>query len=87
MQWCRMHGSKKFCQRGSKFDNVFFFYEGIEDPNVTINGPSLARQQNTIYMVFCGRADDGPTLNAGLAGRFVILRRSRPVLLGNPIFL
>ena len=50
-------------QMGSNFDNVFFLIdEGKEDPNTTISGPSLARQQ----MVFCWRADDGPTLNAGL---------------------
>ena len=40
-----MQGSRKFCQRGSKFDNVFFFLdEGIEDPNITINGPSSAKR-------------------------------------------
>ena len=65
-----MRGSRKFCQRGSKFENVFFsilFYvdEGIEDPNTTISGPSLARQRNAIEMSFRWRADDGPTLNAG----------------------
>ena len=45
----------KFCQRGSKFDNFFFFFfffflvdEGIEDPNVTINGPLSACQRNAI---------------------------------------
>ena len=37
-----------FGLRGSKFDNVFLVDEGIEDPNVTINGPSLARQRNAI---------------------------------------
>ena len=31
-------------------------------PNTTKIGPSLAHQQNA----FCLRADDGPTLNAGL---------------------
>ena len=46
-----MGGSRKFCQRGSKFDklNIFFFYlvdEGIEDPNIAINGPSSANQRN-----------------------------------------
>ena len=53
-----MRGSIKICQRGSKFDNVLFFLvdEGIEDPNITINGPLSARQRN----------DDGTTLNAGL---------------------
>ena len=51
-----MRGSRKFCQRGSKFDNVFliffcFFHlvdEGIEDQNIAINGPSSARQRNVI---------------------------------------
>ena len=36
-------------------------------------------------MAFCWLADDGPTLNAGLVA--VILPRSGPVLLENPIFL
>ena len=44
-----MCGSRKFCQRGSKFDYVFFLvYEVIVDPNITINGPSSARQRNAI---------------------------------------
>ena len=49
-----MRGSRKFCQRGSKFDNVFFFFffflvdEGIEAPNITINGPSLVRLRNAV---------------------------------------
>ena len=35
----------------SKFVTVFVFFlvdEGIEDPNTAINGPSSARQQNSI---------------------------------------
>ena len=32
----------------------------------TISGPSSARQRNVISMAFRWRADDGPTLNAGL---------------------
>ena len=63
-----MRGSRKFCQRGSKFDNVFFLFlfffifflvdEGIEDPTSTINGPSSVnepsstRQGNAIQMTF-----------------------------------
>ena len=45
-----MRGSRKFCQRGSTFDNIGFFLvtEGKEDPNTTISRSSLARQQNTI---------------------------------------
>ena len=63
-----MCGSRKLCQKGSKFEKLitFFFDEGIEDPNTTINGPSLARQRNTIYIAFRWRAIDGPQLNAGL---------------------
>ena len=61
-----MHGSRKFCQRGSKFDKKKIINKGIDDPNITINGSSSARQRNTIQMVFPWRAADGPTLNAGL---------------------
>ena len=61
-----MPGSRKFCQRGSKFDNLFLVDEGIEDPHTAINGSSLASQGNAIEMAFCWRADYGPTLNAGL---------------------
>ena len=61
-----MRGSRKFCQRGSKFDNFFLVDEMIEDPNMTINGPSSTRQRNAIEMAFRWRADAGPTLNAGL---------------------
>ena len=48
-----MRGSRKFCQRGSKFVTFFFFFfllvdEGIEDPNTTIDRPSSARQRNAI---------------------------------------
>ena len=61
-----MRGSRKFCQRGSKFDINFLVDEGIEDPNITINWPSSANQRNAISMAFRWWADDGPTLNAGL---------------------
>ena len=43
-----------------------FLAEGRADPNTTIRGPSSACQRNAIYMAFCWRADDGPTLNSGL---------------------
>ena len=36
-----MRGSRKFCQRGSNFDNVFLVDEGREDQNTTISGVSL----------------------------------------------
>ena len=54
-----MRGSRKFCQRGSNFDNVVLFCvdEGREDPSTTISYTT---------MTFRWRADDGPTLNAGL---------------------
>ena len=66
-----MRGSKRFCQRGSKFDffSLFFIFsndEGREDQNTTINGPSWARQRNAIQTAFRWRDDDDPTLNAGL---------------------
>ena len=44
--------------------------ETREDLNTTISGPSSARQRSAIYiyiyMAFRWRADDGPTLKAGL---------------------
>ena len=51
-----MRGSRKICQRGSNFENVYFCFvlfsflvdEGREDPNTTISGPSSARQRNAI---------------------------------------
>ena len=79
---CCMHGSRKFCQRESNFDNVFLM-RGGRIQNTTISGPSLARQWNTSYMAFRWCADVGPTLN----GSFVIFRGSASVLLRNPIFL
>ena len=36
------------------------------DPNTTISGPPSARQRNAIECVSLRRADDDPTLNAGL---------------------
>ena len=39
-----MRGSRKFFQRGSKFDYVFLVDREIEDPNTAINGPTSARQ-------------------------------------------
>ena len=44
-----MRGSRKFCQRGSNFDNVFFcfrfyFDEGRKDPNNAFYGPSTAHK-------------------------------------------
>ena len=69
-------GSRKFCQRGSKFDSFFFFFlvdEGFEDLNTTINewaiiGPPAKPHLNGVSLA---GADDCPTLNAGfVASRF-----------------
>ena len=54
-----------------------FRYDEWEDPNTTISGPSLTRQQNASEMAFRWLADGGPTLN----GSVVILRGSGPVFL------
>ena len=71
-----------FCQRGSNFDIIspLFSYSGAGS-KYNYKQPSSARQLHTITL----RADDGPTMNAGLAAtRF--FRESRPALLENPIF-
>ena len=47
--------SRRFCQRGSTFDN-FFNIEGRENPNTTLSGPSS----------FKWRFAGGPILNSGL---------------------
>ena len=50
-----MRGSRKFCQRGSNFDNVFLKVdEGREDPSPTLSGPSSARQRTGINWRFAG---------------------------------
>ena len=47
--------SRKFCQRGSKFDKFFFLVdEGIEDPNITINGPSWPASEMPFKWRFAG---------------------------------
>ena len=43
-----MRGSRKFCERGVQLRLYFLVDEGRKDPNTTISGPSLARQQNVI---------------------------------------
>ena len=54
------------------FIYLFLFYflclvnEGREDPHTAISGTSSARRRNAVYMASRWRADDGPTLNAGL---------------------
>ena len=57
---------ESFVRGGPTRTRVFLVDEGREDPNTTISGPSSAHQRNAIKMAFRWRADDGPTLNAGL---------------------
>ena len=57
-------GSRKFCQRGSKFDK-YLVDEGKEAQNTTLSGSSSAGQRNAIQMAFRWRADHGPILNVG----------------------
>ena len=61
-----MRGSRKFWQRGSNSDVFFFFFfffdEGKEDPNSTKTGHNRPANETP----FRWRADDDPTLNAGL---------------------
>ena len=54
-----MRGSKMFCQRGSNFDNVCFYWclffdEGRLDPNstkkITIIGPPAKRHLNGVSL-------------------------------------
>ena len=47
-----MHGSRKFCQRGSKY--VFLVDEGREDPNTTISRPSSAASKMPFKWRFAG---------------------------------
>ena len=72
-----MPGSRKFFQRGSNFENLFFllfffFDDRRKDQYATISGPSSA-------------GDGSPTLNAGLIA-LSFLWGSRPVMLRNPIY-
>ena len=50
----RMRGSRKFSQRGSKLDTFFLVDEGIEDPVMTINGPSTAASETPFKWRFAG---------------------------------
>ena len=48
-----MHRSRKFCQRGSKLDKLFLLFdEGIDDPNITINGPSWPAREKPFKWPF-----------------------------------
>ena len=62
-----MRGSRKFCQSVSNSTlTTFFVGEKRVYLITTKGGPSSARLGNAILMVFRWRADDGPTLNAGM---------------------
>ena len=76
-----MRISRMFCQRGSKFDNVFFVVvfcgggllfplvdEEIEDQNTTINGPSSVRQRNA-YICAIFRGARGSANDIGITGQ------------------
>ena len=61
---------QKVLSEGANFDLVIFYNflvdEGREGPNTILSGPSLTRQRNVVEMALRLRADDGPTLKAGL---------------------
>ena len=70
-----MRGSRKFCQRGSNFDNVFFLsWWGEVGSKYNYERAIIA------IMVSRLRADYGPKLNTGLVALWFV-RRSGPVLL------
>ena len=57
---------ENFVKGGPNLITFFLVVKGSEDTNTAINGPSSARQRNAIKMAFRWRADNGPTVNAGL---------------------
>ena len=83
-----MHGSRKFSQRGSNFDNIVFFCfvfldERREDPSSTKSGPSSDCQRNAILLV--GRW--WPNIECW-PGSFVIFQRIQTSIAKKPyIFL
>ena len=55
LHFTTMRGPRKFCQRGSNFESVFFLVdEGRKDPDTTISGPSSVRQRNAFKWRFAG---------------------------------
>ena len=81
-----LHESRKFCQRGSVFDNVFFLVDEGRASKYHHKRTNIGPPANAIKMEFHCRTVDGPTLNAGLVTLW-FFRGSGPVLLGNPIVL
>ena len=60
-----MYRSRKFV-RGGPTSNIFFSLMRGGWIQINFGGPISARQRNAIEMAFPWRADNGPTLNAGL---------------------
>ena len=65
-QTVAMPGSRKFCQRESKFDGFFLIDGGDRGSKYRFNWAIIGPPANAFEMAFRWRADDGPTLNAGL---------------------
>ena len=77
-----MRGSRKFCQRGSNFDNVFFSWWG--------EGGYKSIFKRAIIGPQAKRRFAGMPMNAQhrmLASQLRFFRGSGPVLLENPVFL
>ena len=81
-----MRGLRKFFRGGLNLITFLLVYKGIEGPNTTTNGPSLARQRNAIKWRFTGRPMMAQELNDCLFA-LCFFRRYGPVLQRNPIFL
>ena len=60
-QGCACADPESFVRVGPTLTTFFLFDKGRKDQNTTISGPPTAHQT-----AFRWRADDGPTLNAGL---------------------
>ena len=76
-----MRGSRKFCQRGSNFYNIFLVDKGMEDPSTTISGLSLCGSSGgdpesfvregpnmTTFFYDKGREDPSTTISGRFGG-------------------
>ena len=74
-----MRGSRKFCQSGSIFDNIFLVDKGREDPSTSTSGLSLCgsscgdpesfvREGPNITTFFYGKGRKDPSTT--ISGRF-----------------
>ena len=61
-----MRGFRKFCLRVSNFDNVFFSLWREGESKYHYKWAIIGPPAKCHLMAFRWRADDGPTLNAGL---------------------